>query len=342
MIVDGHTVGPAPAGASPARSGTQPDRAAWLREMEKQELTAWLSHPVALPAAAAPVVYARIDPLPAMSSDASVPCGTAVAAPQAGRDDSAPTATDAAPSREDARASEQGAGAAGTGDRQGRSARTGSAGDTAAAVDAAAVSAWQAAPAELAAAVMAALAQGPGAEIGAGQSQQAAVRAVTGVTRAPVAAPQPSAPVLAGPPGIPATAAVSRPVQPEMRRAPAEGHEEAGSLRGRPAARAEQAAGAGQALPALRIHAMRTATGVRVWIGADEVAGLGGQQLQLAAMDIRRLLRDQGVALASLTYNGESVFDADDPPETSGTLRERDASAPRTKAASGVGPQNRA
>jgi hypothetical protein len=56
MIVDRQAVGAAPAGATPARSGTQPDRAAWLREMEKQELTAWLAQPVALPAVAAPVV----------------------------------------------------------------------------------------------------------------------------------------------------------------------------------------------------------------------------------------------------------------------------------------------
>jgi hypothetical protein len=277
-----------------------------------------------------------------MSADAPVPGGDTAAAPRAGRDGSAPTATGAAPSREDARARDPDAEAARTGDRHGREADTESGAVTAAGDVAAAGSALPTVPAELAAAVMAVLAQGPGTEDGAGQSSQVAVQAVTGVMRAPIAAPQPSAPALAGPPGVQATATVPRPAQPDARRAPAEVHEEAGALRGRSTARAEQATGPGQALPPLRIHAMRTAAGVRVWIGADEVAGLGGQQLQLAAMDIRRLLRDQGVALASLTYNGESVFDADDPLEASGTLRERDASAPRTRAASGVGPQNRA
>jgi hypothetical protein len=339
MIVDGHTVGPAPAGAAPTRSDVRPDRAAWLREMEKQEMTAWLAHPVAVPAAAAPVVYARIDP-PAMPADAPVAGDDAAAAPRAGRDGAAPAATDAAPSRGDARAGDPDAEAAGTGDRHGHDADTES-GDVAAAVGAAADSSSPAVPAQLAAAVMAVLAQGQGAQGGAEPSLQAAVPAVAGVTRAAVAAPQPTATALARPPGIQPTATAPRPLQTDVRRAPAETHEEAGGLRGRPAARPEQAAGPGQALPPLRIHAMRTAAGVRVWIGADEVAGLGGQQLLLAAMDIRRLLRDQGVALASLTYNGESVFDADDPPEASGTPRERDASAPRTTATSGIAPRNK-
>ena len=340
MIVDRHILGQAQAGATPVRSGTQPDRAAWQREMEKQELAAWLSHPVALPAAAAPVVYARIDP-PAMPADAGAGGEQAAAAPGAGHDDAARSATDAAPSREDARARDPHEEAARAADRHGHDADTGHEDVTAAGAAVAAGASTPALPAGLAAAVMAALAQAPAMEGGGGQSPQAAVPAVVGLTGAAPPAPQASAPAPVRLPGIQASATAPRPLQPDARRAPAEAHEEAGALRGRPAARTEQAAGPGQALPPLRIHTMRTADGVRVWIGADEAAGLGGLQLQLAALDIRRLLRDQGVVLASLTYNGESVFDADDPPEASGTLRERDASAPRTRATSGPGPRNR-
>lgn len=342
MIVDRHIVGPAPGDATPARRDTQPDRAAWLREMEKQELTAWLSHPVAVPVPAAPVVYARIDP-PAVSADADTPVlgDDAAAVPRLGRDGAAPTATDGAASRGEGRPGDAGAEPARSSDRHGDDAGTGSDGVTAAGSVAAAGSAAPTVPAELAAVVMAVLAQGTGTEGNVGQSSQAPVQGVAGVTPGSVAAPQPTTTGFASPPGMQVTAAVPRPAQPDARRAQAEVQQEAGEVRGRPTARPDQATGPGHALPPLRIHTMRTAAGVRVWIGADEAAGLGGQQLQLAAMDIRRLLRDQGVALASLTYNGESVFEADDPPEASGTLRERAAPAPRTRAMGGIGPHNR-
>jgi hypothetical protein len=120
---------------------------------------------------------------------------------------------------------------------------------------------------------------------------------------------------------------------------PAEGGDHAADVQGKAASRAERAGRAAQAMPQLRIHTVRTESGVRIWIGADQAVGLTGQELLFAALDIRRLLRDQGTPLASLTYNGESVFDGDDAQEAGGGLS-GSAPAPRMRTRSGTSPRN--
>jgi hypothetical protein len=104
------------------------------------------------------------------------------------------------------------------------------------------------------------------------------------------------------------------------------------------ATRKEQVGDLGQA-PQLRIHAMRTESGVRIWIGADEAVGLGGRELLLATEEIRRLLRIQGMPVASLTYNGASLFDTEDTPDASGGMQSLDSSALRMRAQGGIGPR---
>jgi hypothetical protein len=63
----------------------------------------------------------------------------------------------------------------------------------------------------------------------------------------------------------------------------------------------------GQAAPAVRVHAFWNDQSVRVWVGTDRSAAMDVQQLAQAAEDLTRLLGRQGAALESLTVNGESV-----------------------------------
>jgi hypothetical protein len=131
-----------------------------------------------------------------------------------------------------------------------------------------------------------------------------------------------------------ATATMQRQPRPGTGDERVEQGEQSGGVQEPHVARKEQVGDLGQA-PPLRIHAMRTASGVRIWIGADMAAGLGGQQLLLATEEIRRLLRVQGMPLASLTYNGESLFDAEEAPEASGGMQSPDPSALRMRAKGG-------
>lgn len=63
--------------------------------------------------------------------------------------------------------------------------------------------------------------------------------------------------------------------------------------------------------PPVRIHTFWSDESVRIWVGTDGSAALDAQQLALAAQDLRRLLREQGATLESLTVNGETVLEQD-------------------------------
>lgn len=68
----------------------------------------------------------------------------------------------------------------------------------------------------------------------------------------------------------------------------------------------------GEETPAVRVHTFWSGQSVRVWVGTDNCAALDAQQLALAAQDLRRLLREQGATLGSLTVNGETVAEQDE------------------------------
>jgi hypothetical protein len=342
MIVDRNAAMPVPAGTTPGKGGTaaQPsgqDRTAWLKEMEKQEMTAWLSHPATLPArAAAPAaaVYARLSP-PAMPADtpASADAQDAGVAPGSHRQLPPADAGARADERESAAPDEADTAAAGDGKRQRDRSEQAPDGVTAAAPGVAAVAHAPgpavSTPANLVAAVMSALVQEGGAG-GGMQAAQAAAQSVPVPNGAGSAAPEPPAAALVRPLAMPVQGGMQGPLPVGPRSEPAAQESESGEVQGRRASAAAQGGTPGEAPAPLRIHTVSTASGVRVWIGADQAVGLSGQQLLLAAIEIRRLLKDQGTPLASLIYNGESVFEDEGMP---------DASAPRTAAASGAGPR---
>lgn len=300
------------------RHGESGDGAAWLREMERQQMQAWLSHGL-LPVAAAPgPVYARIDPAPAQEQQA--------AAPGVGR----PAGDGEGKERGDAVARPDG------------SVSPAGEADSDPVRDRAVSATAMAAAAHTATADMAGLPAGrpepmpeqglgpaagtPRPELGAPVAQ-AIVDAVTAQRGPAIAQPRTdaSARVAVGPAGTPVRidGAPRQPVPDlahaaaahtgtvparqtesgERRQAQAQGR----TAQARPAAQLD----APEPLPALRIHSAWSDGVVRVWIGADQGAGLTGLQLMAAAQDVRRLLREQGAVLGSFTYNGTMVLDED-------------------------------
>lgn len=342
MIVDRNAALPLPAGSAPGKAGTpgQPsghDRTAWLKEMEKQEMTAWLSHPATQPGRAAPVaasVYARLSP-PAMPTDmpASADGQDAGRAPESHRQSPVPDGEARAGLRESATQDRAGNAAEGSAGHQRERPEQEADGAAAAApgvmAAAQAASAGACAPAGLVAAVMSALAQEDSA---AGVSQPAQAMAAGVPAPADRAGVAPQAPAVPLPRALAIQSAGSLASAPPAapRSGAATQESRSGDVQGRRASAAAQAGTPGEAPAPLRIHTVSTGSGLRVWIGADQAVGLSGQQLLLAAMEIRRLLKDQGTPLASLIYNGESVFEDEG---------RSDANTPRTAAASGTGPR---
>ncbi len=348
MIVDRNTAMPLPAGTTPGKGGTaaqpaSPDRSAWLREMEKQEMTGWLSHPATQAGRAAPLapaLYARVSP-PALAPAPSAPAGGADSRAGIGQSQSSPDQASSG-----ARDADIGDGAASAGkawDRGHGRRRDGAerrseapaddAGEAAAAiVPAAGQEAAASALPNLAAAVMAALAQAPDPGAAGVQAPRSAPALPAG-GRVNMAEIQVAA-VPTRSPELPSPASAQRLPQAAPGGEPAGEAKPSTTVQGRRAPGIEQPA-MPEATPApLRIHTVRTASGVKVWIGADLAAGLSGQQLLLAAGDIRRLLREQGTALESLVYNGEAVFDGEDTADGRDGIR-----APQSKTNGGLGPR---
>lgn len=274
-------------GAPPASSTG--GHAAWLREMEKQELASWLGNRVLPPVSAAPPVYARIEPAPGGHGD-SGPAGR-------GADDAQ---LDAA----------QPDGAPPDGAQDGGSACA-SAPPAASGAPGAAVAGEGAGPA--AAAQPAARAAHAGAMTAASRAQ--AVRSVVAplLGRDPALRGLPYSVEVAFEPGLAALGPAALPVaaagrndapeqdEPDAPNAPQPAPAPRGSAAG--------ARGADEPAPALRIHASWSDEGVRVWIGADQAAGLTAQRLAYLMHDMKRQFKEHGAALLSLTCNGEAVLD---------------------------------
>lgn len=313
--------------AGAAQDGTAGNRAAWLREMEKQAMTSWLSHDVQAAAPTtptAPVIYARVSPsaTPDESRAAVSPGareqlaanGDADAAASSTRDGRAhgPLQSAQDPAVQDngtsghTRALDSGAGTAPNEPPKGVEGGLMSDGvrlpalvDPAAATLVAAVMSQLTAPAS-SDAVQPLKREAGG--LNAGQPDSGNSLARTALAFRPGQADVVLMPV-------------ARAAQKPSAEANRPGADMAEQLARRPAG----PAGAGQAEggppTALRIHAVWTERTVKVWIGADLAAGLTGTQLAYAALDIRRLLREQGASLDSLTYNGEIVLATEDSAE---------------------------
>jgi hypothetical protein len=350
MIVDRNTHAPTAAGAVAGKSASpaQPsERTAWLREMEKQEMTAWLSHPATLPGGAAPLsqsLYARVTPAP-LPVAPSAQQNKAVFAAAEDRDPQAlPHTGEAQADPQNASENKDTAQAFETSRRDGDHVA-----QEEAAVDSMTEPATKLLPlaarmapatADLVAAVLSALSPAPDAQ-SPGEQALASVQAppsgnATGAVESKALAATLLRPLAMMTPGI-----TQRLPQAALRSAPNTEGKQASELQRRPKVAAEAASMPEHAQAPLRIHTVRTGSGVKVWIGADLAAGLSGQQLLLAAIDIRRLLKDQGTPLASLVYNGASVFDAGDEDAAPSKLEKSHRMAAYDRAKSGIGPRNR-
>jgi len=358
MIVDKNVrmpVAAAPVAGTARTDQNQSNRSAWQREMERQEMAAWFSHPAlqpgraapALPAAAPKVAHARAvaRATPAMAPAASAaptvalqPGGVAHATPLAVASPSRPgTGAANGAAAQDTRPVDQ---------ASGPGSRTAEREDDAALSEAATKTTVQTSgempmsAAVLVAAVMTHLepAQAIKTVVGMDAPGQAQVAPAAGGLPDTDVGPASVAPPLAS--DLPATSQF-------VRRLPQAGAGGMASEEGAHAGEAQQPrtgsvarnAAAGIPSPQLRIHTIRTEEGIRIWIGADQAAGLSCEQLLDAAQDIRRLLQSQGTPLAALIYNGQSVFDADEGPEDGGGYADRDASPPRVRGNSGTSPR---
>jgi hypothetical protein len=299
-----------------ARNGSSGDGAAWLREMEKQQMSAWLSHGVLPPAPAGAPLYARIAPAPVAQHAPGAGAGR-----QTGAD---------APARADAYAAR---------DAQDAPApRTGSAQGSAGAAPAAAAAGVSDAAQVAAGAPVRMPAPSPAAPLA-----RAIVDAVLAQRAGAPAAPGAAAPAGPGgaPPVAPAAAGglpmhfasfLSAPAAQGLPQPQAGDGDPALAAQGRSAtSRTGAHPGAAEPLPPLRIHAAWTDGVVRVWIGADQGAGLAGAQLLAAVQDLRRLLREQGATLESVTYNGEALPDAEGTARQLGHADVRRRTAARTQ-----------
>lgn len=358
MIVDKNVRTPvvaAPAAGTTRTDRNSSNRSAWQREMERQELAAWFSHPASQPGRAAPALPAAP---PRVAHVQAVACATPAMAPAAsaasvaalrlgGAAHAAPLVV-ASPSRpadvaadgaavHDASPVDQ---APGAGNRTGRGEDDADLTGTDSGTTVQPGGAMPMSAAVLVAAVM--------THLEPGQDREAVV-GTEGPGLAPVA---PAAGGLTaadvGPEPVGAPLAPDAPAAPQLvRRLPQTGTSGmasgegtwAGDAQGPRTGNVVRGAAAGIPSPQLRIHTMPTEDGIRIWIGADQAAGLSGEQLLDAARDIRRLLQEQGTPLAALTYNGESVFDADEGPEDGGGYADQDASPPRARGNSGTSPR---
>jgi hypothetical protein len=349
MIVDRNTPAPIPAGtiAGKGASPAQPsERTAWLREMEKQEMTAWLSHPATLPGGAAPLsqsLYARVTPAPLPATPSAQQRGAAFTAAEDGNPPATPHTGEAQADPQHASENKEAAKAFETGRRDDdQVAQDGAAADsmTELAEQLPHAAPMTPATADLVAAVLSALSQAQDAQSPAEQAL-ASVQAPpsgngTGAVESKPLATTLLRPLEMMPPGI-----TQRLPQASSHSATNTEGKQTSELQGRPKGTAEAARMSEHAQAPLRIHTVRTESGVKVWIGADVAAGLNGQQLLLAALDIRRLLKDQGTPLASLVYNGASVFDAGDEDAAPSNLERSHDVAAYDRAKSGIGPRNR-
>lgn len=355
MIVDKNVfmyraAGPAPGTGNTRTAERNSNRSAWQREMERQELAAWFSHSAVQPGRAAPVPpVAHVEAVPRAASAMAPVAATGSMAERmsGGTEHPAPTAV-ARPSRP------HGSVAAGASARDERSAAqdpgpgnrtSGNEDDIAfAAASSGAprqpVGTWPMPAADLVAAVMTHLGRdfdmGPSA--GTGGPAPAPVlldvegESATAARPASIAAPlAPGAPAAA--PLVPRSLQMRAAGMPSGESTPTE--DVPGARTGSTARGWE----AGAPLPQLRIHTVRTEDGVRIWIGADQAAGLSGEQLLYAAHDIQRLLKEEGMPLVALTYNGESVLDGEDGPDENGELADADATSPRVRGKSGTSPR---
>lgn len=153
----------------------------------------------------------------------------------------------------------------------------------------------------------------PGAAQAASQAAPAHRATQAEVQRAFIASALslPPAPLLAGTAAV-ALHAVSMPAQPDMAepRAPAAAARENADAAPRRSASANPH-WQNAALPqGMRMHAQWTDSGVQLWLGMDGNAQQTGAQALAVVYSLQRLLRDQGQQLSRLVCNGKVVFDA--------------------------------
>jgi hypothetical protein len=328
------------------------NRAAWQREMERQELAAWFSHPAGQPGRAGPVAPAAHAHAVPRAVPAMAPIAAAHPMSEPQRGSTTPPAPSTPPAVEQSsRPHGVAAAVAAARDAPAAAQDPGPGNRTSGHEDGAAPSAASAeAPqepggtmplpmpaADLVAAVMTHLEQGPDAESAAGTGGPAPAPAVLDAQGLPATDVR-SAPMTT--PLAPTVPAARRLLWTGTDGMPSGEFPQTDDAQAPHTGATARTGAAGAPLPQLRIHTVRTGDGVRIWIGADQAAGLSGEQLLDAAHDIQRLLKERGTPLVALTYNGESVLErGEDGPEDRSEWADADASPPRAREKSGTSPR---
>jgi hypothetical protein len=294
----------------PAEMGGGENRAAWLREMERQEMASWLNHGplpaaqreqrVSAPAAQALRSLEAIEPAADGMPEDPQSADTVTRALQPGGAESTAAG---------ARAAE------GIGSDAALEQRPAKASHEAPGAQAPAAHARAVAPAQMSEQDLArqAFVQKVMSQLNEDPKPGAALALQPAVVQADASEPAASAAPAAGPgyraasPSWNGTAAQPR----QMDLEPVRADEPDVTVAAKPNASPLQDR-AGEPAPAVRVHSFWSDEAVRVWVGTDRSAALSEQQLAGALQDLKRLLRQQGATLASLTVNGETVLDTEE------------------------------